>query len=173
LAQRINARPGLYEAFLKSLLTLFTEKGVMIQQLLQDSGKNQQMSSLAAELGVLLPVLHALTDHDDFDEKLLHRPEAAALMRNVWFHCVLFGFCHEPAWLHEWGDALRGIAMKTPLLVPPSAATYLDEEVALNSVLRRGFSDQVIEIIIPIIIISNCMHYNDSRLFRDYVTIYQ
>ncbi|KAI8052348.1 hypothetical protein BDF22DRAFT_743918 [Syncephalis plumigaleata] len=98
-----QCRPDLYEAFLKSLLTLFTEKGVMIQQLLQDSGKNQQI-------------------HDDFDEKLLHQHEAAALMH-----------------------ALRGIAMKTPLLVPPSAATYLDEEVALNSVLRRGFSDQIIQ----------------------------
>ncbi|RKP23994.1 hypothetical protein SYNPS1DRAFT_30235, partial [Syncephalis pseudoplumigaleata] len=145
LARRINERPDLYEAFLKSLLTLFTEKGIMIQQMLQDSGKNQQMSSLAAELGVLLPVLHALISHEDFDEKLLHKQEAAALMRNVWFHCVLFGFCHEPAWLREWGDALRGIAMKTPLLVPPSAATYLDEEVALNSVLRRGFSDQIVQ----------------------------
>ncbi|KAI9593558.1 hypothetical protein BDF19DRAFT_448167 [Syncephalis fuscata] len=145
LANRINSRPDLYEALLKSLLNQFNEKGVMIQQMIQDSGKNQQMSSLAAELGVLLPVLHALISHDDFDEKLLHKQEAAALMRNVWFHCVLFGFCHEPAWLREWGDALRGIAMKTPLLVPPSAAAYLDEEIALNSVLRRGFSDQIIQ----------------------------
>jgi phosphatidylinositol 4-kinase len=143
LSRRIHTRPDLHGPYLISLLNLITEKGVSIQQLVQENGRNSQLSTFAAELGAFLPILYHLLNHDNFDESLLQEQETVALMRNVWFHAVHFGFCHETTWLKEWGYALKGIAMKTPLLVPPGAAAYLDQEVEFNPVLRSGSSDAV------------------------------
>lgn len=64
------------------------------------------------------------------------------MFRNMWFHCVLYGFIRESNWLREWQDSIAVIAAKTPVLVLESATNYLESDLQYNSVLRRGFSEQ-------------------------------
>ncbi|CAG8438698.1 9725_t:CDS:10 [Diversispora eburnea] len=126
LAERISCRPEFYEIYLLKILSLFVEKGV---------------SSLAGEIGILLPVLKILLSHKDF--KLMNASEElVGLFRNLWFHCVLYGFVSEDSWMREWRDSLIVIAQKTPPLVQESARNYLESDLEFNSVLVRGNSDQ-------------------------------
>ncbi|RUP48544.1 hypothetical protein BC936DRAFT_144422, partial [Jimgerdemannia flammicorona] len=141
LAQRINVRPELYAGYLQNLLNLFVEKGNTIQRTVTQLGK-MQVSSLAAELGILLPVLRALLSHRDFHPQLSPSEEAVSLFRNAWFHCILYGFVSESMWVREWHESIMVLAKKTPPLVLESATNYLDSDLEYNSVLRRGLPDQ-------------------------------
>jgi phosphatidylinositol 4-kinase len=102
-----------------------------------------QVTSLAAELGILLPVFKVLLSHNDFIVHLNASEELVSLFRNVWFHCVLYGFVSETTWVREWHDSLVVIAQKTPPLVHGNASDYLESDLEFNSVLRRGYSEQV------------------------------
>ncbi|CAG8502818.1 1116_t:CDS:10, partial [Ambispora leptoticha] len=141
LAKRINARPEFYEKYMTKILSLFVEKGVKIQDTVSENGK-VKVTSLAAELGILLPVLKALLAHNDFKAHQNLSADLVAMFRNVWFHCVLCGFVSETTWVREWHDCLVAIAQKTPPLVLESATNYLSSDLQYNSVLRRGKSDQ-------------------------------
>ena len=97
---------------------------------------------MAGEIGILLPVLKALLSHDDFNAHINASDELVSLFRDFWFHCVLYGFVSEKAWIREWKDSLVVIAQKSPPLVQ-EATNYLESDLELNSVLRKGNSDQV------------------------------
>jgi len=90
----------------------------------------------------LLPVLKTILSHDDFKAHVNASEELVSLFRNLWFHCVLYGFVSEEAWMREWRNSLVVIAQKTPPLVQ-EATNYLESDLEFNSVLRRGNSDQV------------------------------
>ncbi|CAG8516675.1 5515_t:CDS:10 [Ambispora gerdemannii] len=139
LAKRISARPEFYGIYMTKILFLFVEKGVKIQDAVSEHGK-VKVTALAAELGILLPVLKVLLAHDDF--KVNPSEDLVAMFRNVWFYCVLYGFVSETTWVREWHDCLVAIAQKTPPLVLESATNYLSSDLQYNSVLRRGKSEQ-------------------------------
>ncbi|GES90544.1 phosphatidylinositol 4-kinase [Rhizophagus clarus] len=140
LASRLNSRPEFYGLYLLRILSLFVEKGVVIQQTVEKNGRFQ-VTSLAGEIGILLPVLKTLLSHDDFKAHMNASEELVSLFRNLWFHCVLYGFVSEETWMREWRDSLVIIAQKTPPLVR-EATNYLESDLEFNSVLRRGNSDQ-------------------------------
>ncbi|CAG8615185.1 6660_t:CDS:10, partial [Paraglomus brasilianum] len=141
LANRISARPEFYDFYLTKILELFVEKGVVIQKTVAEHGR-VQVTSLAAELGILLPILSTLLSHRDFIAHLNPSEDLVSLFRNVWFHCVLYGFVSETTWMREWCDSLVIIAQKTPPLVLESATNYLEYDLEYNSVLVRGYSEQ-------------------------------
>ncbi|CAG8444257.1 12972_t:CDS:10 [Acaulospora morrowiae] len=141
LANKIHCRPEFYELYLLKILSLFVEKGVGIQQTVAKNGKFQ-VTSLVGEIGILLPVLKTLLSHKDFKVHLSTSEEFVGLFRNLWFHCVLYGFVSEEAWVREWRDSLIVVAQKTPPLVLESARNYIEVDLEFNSVLIRGNSDQ-------------------------------
>ncbi|CAG8611324.1 9214_t:CDS:10 [Cetraspora pellucida] len=141
LANRISARPEFYELYLLNILSLFVDKGVDIQQTIAKNGKFQ-VTSLIGEIGILLPVLRTLLSHNDFKLHVNAPKELVSLFRDMWFHCVLYGFVSEESWMREWRDCLIMIAQKTPPLVQESATNYLEKDLEYNSVLVRGNSDQ-------------------------------
>ncbi|CAG8512007.1 16686_t:CDS:10 [Gigaspora margarita] len=141
LASRINARPEFYELYLLNILSLFVDKGVDIQQTIAKDGKFQ-VTSLIGEIGILLPVLKTLMSHNDFKLHINASKELVSLFRDMWFHCVLYGFVSEESWVREWRDCLIAIAQKTPPLVQEGATNYLEKDLEYNSVLVRGNSDQ-------------------------------
>ncbi|CAG8523919.1 21705_t:CDS:10, partial [Racocetra persica] len=141
LANKISARPEFYELYLLNILSLFVDKGVDIQQTIAKNGKFQ-VTSLIGEIGILLPVLKTLLSHNDFKVHVNASKELVSLFRDMWFHCVLYGFVSEESWMREWRDCLIMIAQKTPPLVQESATNYLEKDLEYNSVLVRGNSDQ-------------------------------
>lgn len=137
LARRLSAKPEYYSTYLNSLLSLFVENGNTIQRTLSKLKKEAEYP-LTSKLGMLLPVMRALLDHDDFNPHLDASEEMVSLFRNMWFHCVLFGFVTESMWIREWHDSMQVIAKKTPVLVIESATKYIESDLEYNSVLRGG-----------------------------------
>ncbi|KAI8148722.1 hypothetical protein BJV82DRAFT_642239 [Fennellomyces sp. T-0311] len=137
LASRLSAKPDYYQIYLLNLLTLFVENGNTIQRTMTKNKKEAEYP-LASKLGMLLPVLRTLLEHEDFNPHLDPSEEAVSLFRNAWFHCVLFGFVTESVWIREWHDSLLVIAKKTPVLVTESATNYIESDLEYNSVLRGG-----------------------------------
>ncbi|CAG8451375.1 73_t:CDS:10 [Funneliformis mosseae] len=140
LASRLNSRPEFYGLYLLKILSLFVEKGVVIQQTVEKNGKFQ-ITSLAGEIGILLPVLKTLLSHDDFTDHINSSEELVPLFRDLWFHCILYGFVSEETWIPEWRESLVVIAQKTPPLVQETI-NYLESDLEFKSVLRKGNSDQ-------------------------------
>ncbi|CEG79179.1 Putative Phosphatidylinositol 4-kinase stt4 [Rhizopus microsporus] len=137
LAQKIEARPELYETYLHNLLTLFVENANTVQRMITRNKKESEMPWLS-KLGKLLPVIRALLEHDNFNPHLSPSEDITTLYRNMWFHCVLFGFVTESIWIREWYDSMLYIAQKTPVLVIESATDYLESDLEYNTMLRGG-----------------------------------
>ncbi|CAO0794100.1 unnamed protein product [Mucor circinelloides] len=137
LAKRLTDRPEYYQLYLNSLLTLFIESGNSIQRSMTKHKKENEYP-LAQKLGHLLPVISALLEHSDFNPHLQPSEETVSLFRNMWFHCVLFGFVTESMWIREWHPAMLQIAKKTPVLVIESTTNYLESDLEHNSVLRAS-----------------------------------
>ncbi|KAI9262886.1 hypothetical protein EDC94DRAFT_88967 [Helicostylum pulchrum] len=137
LATRLSARPEYYRLYLNSILTLFIDNGNSIQRSITKNKKEHEYP-LQSKLGMLLPVIGALLEHEDFNPHLSPSEETVALFRNVWFHCVLFGFVTESMWIREWHPAMLQIAKKTPVLVIESTTNYLESDLEHNSVLRAS-----------------------------------
>ncbi|KAI8079556.1 uncharacterized protein B0P05DRAFT_541070 [Gilbertella persicaria] len=131
LAQQLD---HYYDHYLHNLLALFVENGNTIQRILKN--KKEPEAPWASKLGKLLPVIHALLSHADFQPHLNPTEETVSLFRNTWFHCILFGFVTESIWLREWHEFMLVIASKTPVLVIESATNYLESDLEFNSVLR-------------------------------------
>ncbi|KAI7870650.1 hypothetical protein BDF14DRAFT_1772183 [Spinellus fusiger] len=137
LAKGLSTRPEYYSLYLTNLLNLFIDNGNSIQRLLTKSKKEIEFS-LASRLGSLLPVLRVLLEHNDFNPHDTPSEETVGLFRNLWFHCVIFGFVTDSTWVREWHDSMLVIAKKTPVLVIESSTSYLESDLEYNSVLRGG-----------------------------------
>lgn len=137
LAKRLSDRPEYYQLYLHSLLNLFVENGNSIQRSMTKNKKEHEYP-LASKLGMLLPIISTLLEHDDFNPHLLPSEETVSLFRNLWFHCVLFGFVTESMWIREWHPAMLQISKKTPVFVIESTTNYLESDLEYNSVLRAS-----------------------------------
>lgn len=142
ISYQIGSTEGHCDSFFKYMLILANEKGVHIQRSLKEKRKGVQITAIAGELGILLPVLGQILRVKDFNPHIDPDEELRGECRNLWFHCVLYDFVSESTWVKEWRSSMRDIASKTPLLVPNSSGNYLDTDLEYNSVLRRGFSEQ-------------------------------
>ncbi|KAL0083114.1 hypothetical protein F4703DRAFT_1860187 [Phycomyces blakesleeanus] len=135
LAQRISCVPEYYDFYLINLLKLFINIGNEIQR--KDNRVNRELgTAYTSALGKLLPVFATLLDHKDFHPHTSATEEMVLFFRNFWFHCVIFGFVSDRAWVREWNNALHKIAFKTPILAIESTTEQLESDIAFNSVLR-------------------------------------
>ncbi|KAJ9086469.1 phosphatidylinositol-4- kinase [Entomophthora muscae] len=142
ISYQIASTPERCEPFFKYMLVLANEKGVHIQRSLKEKRKGVQITAVAGELGILLPVLGQILRVKEFEPHLEPDEELRGECRNLWFHCVMYDFVSESTWVKEWRSSMLDIAAKTPLLVPNSSGNYLDTDLEYNSVLRRGFNEQ-------------------------------
>ncbi|ORY06106.1 hypothetical protein K493DRAFT_252236 [Basidiobolus meristosporus CBS 931.73] len=144
LAQRLTGDQSRYELYLGSLLNVFIDKGLAIQEFMSKQKKSHSTnnSSVAGQLGTLLPVIAALLAHDDFNPHINSKQELVPLFRNTWLYCVLFDFVSDSVWGRGWSDAVVVIGVKTPILALESATNYLDADLQNNTVLVRNLLDQ-------------------------------
>ncbi|EGO21128.1 hypothetical protein SERLADRAFT_452259 [Serpula lacrymans var. lacrymans S7.9] len=142
LAQELRRRPDLYDLYLVELLTLFTDKGIAIQNVVA-SNHHTKTEDMVEQLASLLLPIDALLDHDDFNPHINASPEAVILFRNMWFLCVLFGFTNEEGkekTAMDWQQpALARIASKTPCMVLEEAHDAVSE-LEYNTVVRREYA---------------------------------
>ncbi|KAI8636242.1 hypothetical protein BD408DRAFT_487034 [Parasitella parasitica] len=145
LARRLKDRPEHYPLYLNSLLVLFIENGNSIQGTMKKH-KTENEYPMAQKLGHLLPVISALLEQEDFNPHHQPSEDMVSLFRNMWFHCVLFGFVTEPMWIREWHPSMLRIAKKTPVLVIESTTNYLESDLEHNSILRASNHHNLLQI---------------------------
>ncbi|KAI9571413.1 hypothetical protein HD554DRAFT_2187155 [Boletus coccyginus] len=147
LAREINKRPDLYDVYLEELLTLFSDKGVAIQNTAA-AGHNGKTEEMIEQLASLLLPIEALLDHADFAPHLLATSELTNLFRNLWFLCVLFRFTtsgedREKSAMTWLLPALARIAIKTPCLVLENVSDAVSD-LEYRTVVRHEYAHSVL-----------------------------
>ncbi|KAH9930753.1 atypical/PIKK/PI4K protein kinase [Fomitopsis serialis] len=147
LAQELHRRPEFYDLYLVELLTLFSDKGVAIQNV-AISNHLAKMEDMVEQLASLLLPIDALLTHDDF--RLSATPSnIVMLFRNMWFLCVLFQFTtpseQKQQSAMDWQQpALARIAMKTPPLILEEAQDTIVSDLEYNTVIRQEYIETVV-----------------------------
>lgn len=147
LAQELHRRPELYEAYLVELLTLFSDKGVAIQNL-KIANHHVKTDDMIEQLASLLLPIDALLHHEDFNPHQEPSSEIVTLFRNMWFLCVLFHFTNAnegDTTAMDWlKPTMSRIAVKTPSMVMEESHDAIDSDVEYNSVIRQEYAHTVI-----------------------------
>jgi phosphatidylinositol 4-kinase len=166
LAQELCSRPEFYEIYLVELLSLFTDKGVVIQNIgienpqlkvcssyaeARSAELSAQTDDMIEQLASLLLPIDALLKHEDFNPGV----NTATLFRQMWFLCVLFGFTtteSTPGSAMDWqGPALSRISNKTPPLVTESKSLASDLEY--SPVIKQEYVNNVSRDLMYLVII--------------------
>ncbi|KAK2466763.1 hypothetical protein APHAL10511_001021 [Amanita phalloides] len=149
LARELHQRPEFYNIYLVELLTLFTDKGVAIQNV-KISNRHLKIDDMVEQLGSLLLPIDALLAHSDFRPNNTSSLEFINLFRSVWFLVVLFNFTnldnkqdHAMEWLKP---ALSRIACKTPSLVIEESHELVASDVEFNFVIRQEYVSSVLHV---------------------------
>ncbi|KAJ8594622.1 hypothetical protein M405DRAFT_469254 [Rhizopogon salebrosus TDB-379] len=144
LARELDRRPDLYDVYLVELLTLFSDKGVAIQNVAK-SDQHVKTEEMIEQLASLLLPIEALLTHEDYHPHLGASQELIALFRNMWFLCVLFHFTsgEEKGPMTWLVPALAKIATKTPNLVLESAHDAASD-IEYSTVIRHEYAHSVL-----------------------------
>ncbi|KAL1668533.1 hypothetical protein GGF50DRAFT_96468 [Schizophyllum commune] len=149
LAQELHHRPELYETYLIELLTLFSDKGVAIQNA-QISNRHVKIDDMIEQLASLLLPIEAVMSHEDFHPEKNTTPSVLSLFRHMWFLCILFQFTKlegDDNTAMQWlRPALARIAAKTPALVIEESHDSVASDVEYNSVIRQEYAHTVINL---------------------------
>lgn len=121
-----------------------------------------KMDNLVDQLAALLLPIDALLSHRDYVPKRDNK--ITALMRNMWFLCIVFEFHvipDHPYPVNAWRcAALSRIAEKTPPIVVENAQDYVLNDLEYNSIIRQNFAYTVSRISSSIL--QMCMLYHRS-----------
>lgn len=161
LARELDLRPDLYDVYLVELLTLFSDKGVAIQNVATSDQHVKaglaahylpvfkfnvlaQTEEMIEQLASLLLPIEALLTHADYSPHIGTSQDLIVLFRNMWFLCVLFHFTAVEekgpmAWLMP---ALAKIATKTPNLVLENAHDAASD-IEYSTVIRHEYAHSV------------------------------
>jgi len=159
LARELDERPDLYDVYLVELLTLFSDKGVAIQNVATSDqhvkvrsasyylpvlNALRQTEEMIEQLASLLLPIEALLTHADYNPHLGASQELTGLFRNMWFLCILFHFTsgEEKGPMTWLVPALAKIATKTPDLVLESAHDAASD-IEYSTVIRHEYAHSV------------------------------
>lgn len=105
--------------------------------LLIEAGSQAHGSRTAARDAVqmLAPAVATLVAHDDVQVHLDAQPELVYLFRQAWTVLSVCGATPPLPTPIAHGDALRVLALKTPMLLPASVRNYIEEDIDAHNVL--------------------------------------
>lgn len=95
----------------------------------------------AREIAELLHPLAVFMSSKDLASAPLVDDEIYSLLRDAWFNIVVHGFTTNTDRGKQYIDQLRMIAVHSPPLVAEQRGEQIESDIELNTVLRRGFSN--------------------------------
>ena len=133
VACRIEGEQEQIELLVK-LLELFVQLGLEGKRMSEKTTTlTLKASSLAGNLGVLIPVISKLLARMSVITN--PRPKLHKLFRDFWLYCVVMGFTTNTSlWPTEWFHHVRSIAAKSPLI---NKSQHLKSELLYNTAIRN------------------------------------
>ncbi|KAK0760056.1 hypothetical protein N5P37_007135 [Trichoderma harzianum] len=104
--------------------------------------KDSDVQLAAQEIGELLHPLAVFMASNDLASEPLTSDESNALLRDAWFNIVVHGFMTTTEHGKKHIDELRMIAVHSPALVASQRSEQVESDIELNTVLRRGHSNE-------------------------------
>ncbi|KAK5987368.1 Phosphatidylinositol 4-kinase STT4 [Cladobotryum mycophilum] len=104
--------------------------------------KDADVQLAAQEIGELLHPLAVFMASNDLASEPIANDESCALLRDAWFNIVVHGFMTTTERGKKYINELRMIAVHSPPLVAGQRSEQVESDIELNTVLRRGSSNE-------------------------------
>ncbi|KAF5697833.1 phosphatidylinositol 4-kinase [Fusarium mundagurra] len=103
--------------------------------------KESDVQMAAKEIAELLHPLAIFMSTNDFAFEPIADDETYSLLRDAWFNIVVHGFTTNTDRGKQYMRELRMIAIHSPPLVAEQRGEQVESDIELNTVLRRGMSN--------------------------------
>ncbi|RGP79074.1 phosphatidylinositol 4-kinase [Fusarium longipes] len=103
--------------------------------------KESDVQMAAKEIAELLHPLAIFMSSNDFASNPITDDETYSLLRDAWFNIVVHGFATNTDRGKQYLRELRMIAIHSPPLVAEQRGEQVESDIELNTVLRRGMSN--------------------------------
>ncbi|KAF4971059.1 hypothetical protein FSARC_2007 [Fusarium sarcochroum] len=103
--------------------------------------KESDVQMAAKEIAELLHPLAIFMTSNDFASDPITDDETYSLLRDAWFNIVVHGFTTNTDRGKQYMRELRMIAIHSPPLVAEQRGEQVESDIELNTVLRRGMSN--------------------------------
>ncbi|KAM0386668.1 hypothetical protein ACHAPY_001235 [Fusarium culmorum] len=103
--------------------------------------KESDVQMAAKEIAELLHPLAIFMSSNDFASNPVTDDETYSLLRDAWFNIVVHGFATNTDRGKQYLRELRMIAIHSPPLVAEQRGEQVESDIELNTVLRRGMSN--------------------------------
>lgn len=103
--------------------------------------KESDVQMAAKEIAELLHPLATFMASNDFASEPVTDDETYSLLRDAWFNIVVHGFTTNTDRGKQYLNELRIISIHSPPLVADQRGEQVESDIELNTVLRRGFSN--------------------------------
>ncbi|KAL2212130.1 hypothetical protein CC79DRAFT_1318149 [Sarocladium strictum] len=135
LSANLRRDSGLFEIYWEHLLDNIIALGDA-----HASGETKEFDvQLAArEIAELLQPLAVLMSSNDLVAEPVDNDELYSLLRDAWFNIVVHGFISSTERGKKYINELRLIAIHSPPLVAEKRSEQVESDIELNTVLRRG-----------------------------------
>ncbi|UKZ62337.1 uncharacterized protein TrAtP1_003587 [Trichoderma atroviride] len=104
--------------------------------------KESDVQLAALEIAELLHPLAVFMASNDLASEPLANDDSYALLRDAWFNIVVHGFMTTTDRGKKYIKELRLIAVHSPALVASQRSEQVESDIELNTVLRRGHSNE-------------------------------
>ncbi|KAF4446612.1 phosphatidylinositol 4-kinase [Fusarium austroafricanum] len=103
--------------------------------------KESDVQMAAKEIAELLHPLAIFMSSNDFASEPITNDETYSLLRDAWFNIVVHGFTTNTDRGKQYMRELRMITIHSPPLVAEQRGEQVESDIELNTVLRRGMSN--------------------------------
>lgn len=139
ISASIKRDSPLYDIYWEHLLDSIIALGDAYSQ---SHTKEADVELAAQEIGELLHPLAVLMSSNDLAANPLDNDESYSLLRDAWFNIVVHGISSGTTRGKKYLNELRIIAIHSPPLVAEQRSEQVESDIELNTVLRRGNSNE-------------------------------